>query len=440
MKFTVVLVTQPSRTGYLKESLVQLDRALSLNENMSLLVIFNGASEVGQSLLKALQVTHKERIRSRVVKKNSPLPHLIFSIIRNEGLTWIHMPGDDDLVIPESYAFFEKKLVAHPESIAVAFTANTIDEAGSRSEKILKPLDLSKISKERALANALHKPPFVWPSLMFDSRALPHDLFASRFVFDWWVGINLLLAGEIQVMRMPLVQYRIHPEQESVHASEIRKRFEAEMMLQATLFQEKTWKVLHEDFDQMDFLSELDKKPPIYGDPGFGGSISLLLHNSIGPGVARSLSYSDEYLGSFAARHGVLMNLSEFSRVLSKDVEAQEKFNFRLDIKEGTCASVRRVLSNVLQLSGPIVGQVGCIHSDRQDMKKSLLLHVECSMSNLDRFGMSPEESVCRQIESQLHLLGMTGNQNAYWETIVLRILRKFLRLFRRARVGLTVR
>jgi hypothetical protein len=166
----------------------------------------------------------------------------------------------------------------------------------------------------------------------------------------------------------------------------------------------------------------------------------LLLHNSIGPGVARSLNYSDDYLGSFAARHGVLMNLSEFSRVLSKDVEAQEKFNFRLDIKEGTCASVRRVLSNVLQLSGPIAGQVGCIHSDCQDMEQSLLLHVECSMSNLDRFGMSPEESVCRQIESQLHLLGMTGNQNAYWETIVVRILRKFLRLFRRARVGLTVR
>jgi len=124
MKFTVVLVTQPSRTRYLKESLVQLDRALSLNENMTLLVIFNGASEVGQSLLKPLHVNHKERVRSRVVKKNTPLPSLIFSIIRNEDLAWIHMPGDDDLVIPESYSFFEKKLVEHPESIAVAFTAN----------------------------------------------------------------------------------------------------------------------------------------------------------------------------------------------------------------------------------------------------------------------------------------------------------------------------
>jgi len=435
MRFTVVLVTQPSRTGYLQESLVQLDRALSINKKMDLLVIFNGESETSQSLLGQLSISHKDRVRFSVVNRNSPLPNPIFSIIRNEGLAWIHMPGDDDLVIPESYSIFEKTLAEHPESVAVAFTALTIDDVGSRSEKILKPLNFGEISKEKALANAIHKPPFVWPSLIFDSRVLPQSLFASRFVFDWWVGMNLLLAGEIHMVNTPLVQYRIHSQQESARVLETRKRFEAEMMLQTVLFQETAWRLLHQEIDQEIFLSELDKKPPVYGDPGFGASIALLLSNSLKQKNPRSPRFSNEYLGDFAARHGVLMNLREFSRISLVDTKSPESFNFRLDAKEGTCVPVRRVLMDLLLPSGPVVGQVGCAHSDRKDQQEGLHLEVDCFMTNPEFSGISLKEVVFRQIESQVDMFHTTYNYNPFWEVRVLRILRKFLHLFRRARL-----
>lgn len=440
MKFTTVLVTQPSRIRYLEESLKQLSLALTLNHNMNLLVIFNGESHQGESILTPIINMHGERVRSKTIKENSPLPTRLVSIIRNEGLRWVHLPGDDDLVIPESYANFAEALDSHPDSIAIAFSAKTIDANGAGGEKVLRPFNVNRASKSETLANALHKPLFIWPSLMFDFDALPKNIFVSRFVFDWWVGLSLFLAGDIQVVQVPLIHYRIHSDQESFHTSENRKRFEAEMMLGATLLQERAQLVLRNQADHKRFLAEIRRRPPIYGDPLFGASILLMLQNSLAQEISELQSLPEGYLGSFTERHGILMNLQEFPAFSSREASAPRKFNFRLDVAEETCRPMRKVLDEILASSGAIVGRIGCIHTSSESHHSHLAIQVDCTGIQNQGGDSTYVKAVCRQIESQLDSLTIADEQVAYWEIVVIRNLRKLLYLMRKIRTRLPIR
>ena len=100
---TIVLVTQPSRIAYFREALERIKETLLFQQSIDLLVIFNGKSPLGERYLDTFEVQFQGRISKEIILKNSPMPRDIWNCIRKRKLRWIHMPGDDDLIIHKSY-------------------------------------------------------------------------------------------------------------------------------------------------------------------------------------------------------------------------------------------------------------------------------------------------------------------------------------------------
>jgi hypothetical protein len=206
------------------------------------------------------------------------------------------------------------------------------------------------------------------------------------------------------------------------------------MMLHVTLFQENGWRTLHEKTDRKQFLAELEKKPPIYGDPTFGASILLLLQNTLGEDKPVSAGHQQDYWGTFAERHGVLLNLREFPGITLQERGVPDKFNFRLEIVEGTCPSVQKALHRLLSSSGDALGSIACAHSIVGEVSQVSMIQVDCGSLQIGSDASSLEGLLLRQIESHLDLLKVVGYQAAYWEIAVIQNLRRILQIVRKIR------
>jgi hypothetical protein len=229
------------------------------------------------------------------------------------------MPGDDDLIIHKSYQYFFQTLRQNPKMVGMAFTAVEVDENLLPTGKRLTPfyLEESDCITEK-LVHALNRPPFVWPSLIFDSAAVPVDIFDSRFVFDWWVSIQLICNGDIILSKRDLVEYRVHQAQESFQASSSRKYFEAQLMMHQLFVDKSFLTLLNNASNVHQLLKCVNRFPPIYGDPRFGASILLLLLRTFAKPESRKLTLKRHYLAEYLDYSKVEMPLDEFP-LSSKD-------------------------------------------------------------------------------------------------------------------------
>ena len=431
MKLTVVLVTQPARVHYFAESLECIAEALEKHLELELLVIFNGKSDSGEDKLKPIQDAFPTRVSSRIIEVNNPMPDGVFKIIREENLRWIHMPGDDDLVIPKAYSAFFDLMSEKNSYVAVAFSAIAIDSEGTPSGKVLKPLDFNGERKERILAVALHKPLFVWPSLIFDATCVPEKLFSSRFVFDWWVGIHLSFRGAIYSVKQSLVQYRVHKGQESFHAPEMRKRFEAEIMLQNVLTENAFWTELDSVKDVSVFLHEISESPPVYGDPRFGGSIYCIVANKCST-KNQVLPHSlNAFLSHFASSKSAYLRMSEFPSKLADSIRLSPALNFRGNISNNTCDKVAASLTRIMNPDGPTIGFIGCYHSLDSKSTNLEVVIIDCESVNATTI-QEIDNLVILQLEAKMDRGFQSESQLAPWEKTFIEFARKTLQRLRR--------
>ena len=415
MKLTVVLVTQPARVDYFAESLECIAEALEKHLELELLVIFNGKSDSGEDKLKPIQDAFPTRVSSRIIEVNNPMPDSFFKIIREENLRWIHMPGDDDLVIPKAYSAFFDLMSEENSYVAVGFSAIAVNSEGTPSGKVLKPLDFNNERKERILAVALHKPLFVWPSLIFDATVVPETLFSSRFVFDWWIGIQLTLAGSVQTELKPLVKYRVHENQESFHAPEARKRFEAEIMLHSILTEDAFWKVLRSFDDLQLFFNEINKHQPVFADPHFGGSIYCTIINKFPAISSLASTVTRTYIGRFASTHNAFLNMSQFPSKSAALNSPDQVMNFQGDVLNGTCEKVAQSLNRILGWQGPFLASIGCNHSRHTNIPTTYSVIVDCG----DLTSIMPKEIdslVIQQLEVSINQKLENESHLAPWE------------------------
>jgi hypothetical protein len=427
---TVVLVTQPSRESFFELSVQSVCRALQMFETVRLLIVLNGASEVSNLIARNVQRYFPQRVTIRRIEENSALPNDLWRILSEECVSWAHFPGDDDIVISASYKHFFEILDRYPATIAVPFRAAVINEEGRPTGKKLTPYHFTGVQDDNLLASAFHKPPFIWPSLIFNIQSIEDDLYLSRYVFDWWIGLNLVCRGEVRSVNHTLVQYRIHKEQESQKASEFRKRFEARLMIDAFVHSEAFSTRARSITSTSKFVSSLERNPPIYGDITLGTPVLLSILNKVHRLLNVRLQLKESYLSKYFIKNRVPMTLSETPHYSWCELPSSKKVNFQLYVDRGTCKEFREAVQKFFDKEGEIIGTLGCQHTDTRS--ESIVL-MDCQ-DMLDKTDTQLLRELIFSAESVLQNSSVSLHSLAPWEVFLLRKVRaifRALRLFR---------
>ena len=341
MQLTVCLVTR-GREEYLDKLLSSFDELL-LEKNVKFLIIDNGtAVKVAERL--ANWNSHNKNV-SRLVRleKNDCRPSTFWKLIQDSGADWIIMPGDDDVIKPEGLREWRRALVQNPLLVAFGASADVINEGGTLTGDSIFPSIHNVDSIFDRLSTALHGPAFIWPSLFFRVRKVPAQVPSSRYAFDWWAGINLLLAGQIQTTKTATLQYRIHPNQESSLAPLQRKFFEGTIWLNEFLHssQYKAWVLSLNDNDRVTFWRSVSKLQPIYGDVNFGLPITFEVARQLVQ-TAKSPKTASIIMNDLALKLGIVLKKGEANNLflnMTEDIEFGNS-NIAVSIENGSCKAL----------------------------------------------------------------------------------------------------
>ena len=339
MKLTICLVTR-GRSQFLGDCLLGLEECL--HTGLAEVLLFdNGAPlEVSQTLETWCRKNNVEYIR---YDENDSRPTRVWNEVRSRGFTWVVFPGDDDKFIASSLRIFKDTAGQNSNLSAIAFNMNIIDANGKNLHRIRKPSYQQSVSQHIAMAQSFHEPPFLWPSLFFRADLIESSAPTSRFYFDWWVGQNLIIKGNVAIINDSSIQYRIHPLQESNLADNRRKYFEAThwaiSFIESESFVDWVRSLTKEEL--IEFWNSTLLHQPIYSSDYFGGQIleriSKLILNA-----RPEFDLFVEVIGSLAASKGVWLRAGELNNLTSIDSTSKKSFppNISISAVPGSCPSL----------------------------------------------------------------------------------------------------
>ncbi len=230
MKLTICLVTK-GRHLFLGEALKSYEPFLDTG-SVNVILVDNGSDDESKKLLVDWKNRYPHLVNYVRVNKNEPASASFFwEKIKSFGPEWIIFPGDDDLLVFAVFESFMDALKNTPEISAYASSAEFINVSGVSTGLIRQPAIHGLSSKSEQLSKSLHEPPFSWPGLFFRFDLIKEKVPNSRFVADWWIGLQLILAGKIMTTSSIGVKYRVHNLQESNQTPSRRKYFEGFHML-----------------------------------------------------------------------------------------------------------------------------------------------------------------------------------------------------------------
>jgi hypothetical protein len=248
----------------------------------------------------------------------------------------------------------------------------------------------------------------------------------SRFIFDWWLSLNLISLGSIASTPKISIDYRVHGEQESALAPSRRKYFEAQVIL-SRFIQDKVFQNFLSqlsDEDKLKFWKSLVARGPIYGDIEFGRALTFSLSIMIADSI-RDATDSANLLGMFAAANGVFLRSGEpnaFLLAKYSDIPAPSS-NFRLTTVDGTCSDFNQFTTSMEYSDNELRSfSVGCQHST-----SFAQFEVDCVL-----FKMSPETNLdllIIQITEKLEMSGVLDFKVTPIERRIIGLLRS-LKLF----------
>jgi hypothetical protein len=340
---------------------------------VKILVVLNGVTpEVHERISGWATDNTKIIIENKI--ENEPNPSVMFGEIRQKVKGWCNFISDDDIFNHEILNVIESTLSQNEKLIAVSTAVEVIDSLGNKTGETRSPNYDPSVSKASNLVSALHEPSFPWPSLFFNIDVLPENLPSSRYVFDWWVGIQLIMAGQVSIVEEPGVKYRVHEGQESSVASNRRKYFEALIWFMRLVksMEFKNWLSELSNEDKQDFWRSLSLKKPIYGDSKFSLIMTFSIAEEMILLVDRDLK--EEIMNKLALVSGVILKQSESQHVIPGFEQRTSLSNCRLQFKDGTCESVTSLGEYFSKQNDLPLIYVSCRHSHS---KKSSYL-VEC--------------------------------------------------------------
>ena len=230
MKLTICLVTK-GRYIFLDDALRSYEPFLDTGF-VNVVLVDNGADNKSKKLLMDWKNRYPDLVSYFRSDENEPAGTPFFwEKIKSFAPEWIIFPGDDDELVFTIFESFITALKNTPEISVYGSSAEIIDIDGKISGLIRKPAIHGLSSQAEQLSKSLHEPPFFWPGLFFKFDLIKKELPNSRFVFDWWVGLQLILAGKILTTSDVGVRYRVHKLQESNQTPSRRKYLEGFHML-----------------------------------------------------------------------------------------------------------------------------------------------------------------------------------------------------------------
>lgn len=434
-KLTIVILTQPSRTELLRICLDSVRETLNTHHWINLILVLNGTSEASEHLGKIILSEFPNRVMIEKLERNSVLPGPIWLQLRNHDLDWVQFLGDDDLLKPEEYSYVRRALEASPHLTAIGFSGESIDQSGHLTGNLLMPILKENYSFEENLALSFHAAPFVWPALVFRFKALPREIYSTRYVSDWWVGLSLVRQNFFSIDEKSIIQYREHPLQESALTTETRKRFEAQLMLDYILDKGYLDEIVNSTFSHESFFNALRTHLPVYGDPRFGGRLLIRLNDLFASQNFCFDSSNRSYFAEFSALNGAFLNMNEFPRSSILNISDWDCLNVNLSPAQGLCQSLREAIWLLPHIESLPETRVYCEHVDYDDTAKGI--QIDCHAID----GLSPstiQEIILRQISET----NLEQSQITFFERKLLFQIRRIKRYVRRfiSRISVLVR
>ena len=422
--FTYCLLTK-GRREYLPSILKSLESALQ-SSDVQVIVMDNGCPKDVSKMLSDWCGTAGERKHYVRFDINDPSAPRVWNMLRNFEVRWVSFPGDDDVIHPEFLQDARSLIGQTKELTAIASSMRIIDSDGNPTGQVREPLEYFG-DRIQYLASSFHEPPFLFPGLFINFNKITMPLPNSRYIFDWWLSLNLISLGSIASTSKISIDYRVHGDQESALAPNRRKYIEAQVILSRFIQGEVFQELLSElsDTDKFEFWKLLAARGPIYGDAECGRALMLSLSILIADSMNDSTS-SANLLGMFAAANGAFLRLGESNSFLSSTYSniAMPGSNFRLMAADGTCSELTQltVAMNCVDNESRCF-TVGCQHS-----KRSAQFKVDC-----DLLEKSPEgllDLLIVQITKKLEMSGALDFKITPVERRILSLLRSLKMFF----------
>jgi hypothetical protein len=297
---------------------------------------------------------------------NTTDPQIIWTHLKKFDIDWITFPGDDDIVRPDFLQVFRDLTKANPQLNTIASSMNLIDSKGAPMGQYRNPTKYSE-DDIQYLASSLHEPPFLFPALFFRFNPSFMPLPKSRYVFDWWLSLNLIQEGSFLITPEVSIDYRVHKDQESALAPSRRKILEAYLVLTRFIQTDsfRSYVVSLSDENKLRFWKSIAAKTPIYGDSEFG----MAMFYNVSLFIADAMEMPDfavEIFGSLAAARGTYLRAGELASFIAPNFVSLDNTqpNFAISIARGSCPRVTALSKTGKEgFDGIPTFKVGCRHS-----------------------------------------------------------------------------
>lgn len=359
MDLTICLITK-GRKEYLEALLSSLEATFQYDW-VKVLVILNGADQNVCSRIIEWAEARKQVI-VKFKEENDVRPSILWPLIREHTDGWCIFLSDDDLFNFEILPFWQETVSCNKNLVAVSTFAKVINSKGLETGETKRSTLSGDLSNIESIALSLNQPPFSWPTLFFDISKLPAEIPNSRYAFDWWVGIQLIIKGKIMHLNEYSIYYRSHPLQESNLSSHKRKNFDTFVWFESILDSDnfKVWLGGLSNQEVKIFWKLCLEFPPIYGDSIY----SALVLNKLRVLISKMVSTADEakILGDFALANGVLLKDMEVGTLLPKSMNHLETLsNIRIHFVEGSCGNAKEIESKFSSIDSEVY-LVACNH------------------------------------------------------------------------------
>ena len=362
--FTFCLVTK-GRRDYLPSTLESLRVALGFDD-VNIVIIDNGCPSDISDSLKQWCIQFDDRAKYVRFDVNETAATRAWDTLRTMDIDWISFPGDDDVVRPEFLESLRSSIKDNPTLVATAASMQVIDSAGRHSGEIRRPVEFDG-SVTSYLAGALSEPPFLFPALFFKFAVVKGEVPGSRYVFDWWLALNLIISGAIMTTKEVAIDYRVHDGQESALAPKRRKYFEAQIVFSRFIDSSILDGFLlgNSSNENLLFWSGLKKNKPIYQDQEFGNYILARLGEKLA-GCTSDKLIANQILGDLASMNGVLLRRGEIRSLSPRtsDTTTVSFANFKLTSADNDCLNLNAlILDSSANYEHGAKLVVGCEHS-----------------------------------------------------------------------------
>ena len=368
MRITICLVSK-GRKNYLRAALQSYEEAMAHPET-DVLIIDNGSGPDEEQTMREWASRFPKKVTYYRNDVNDIHPAQLFSTIRHHNLNWVVLPGDDDIFEVSVLEQVRAKVRANPKLVAIASSAQVINELGEFRNEKFSPYVGRAHGLPEAIAAIFHEPAFTWPALFFDINALPKDLPNSRYVFDWWVGTQLILAGEYQCIEDIGIKYRVHSGQESNLTGTRRKFIEANLMLHELIEDTAFIEVLQRmsSTDLSTFWKSFLTTKPVYGNEEFFHGLAAHLLQLIRSRTSHkqlSLSLS----GDYAANAGIFLAAKDSNNFFTpiQFTESELTVNVKLTVTPKSCTYSKELLLAFDISEAPTSFVVSCHHDQNRE-------------------------------------------------------------------------